>query len=711
MHKYPAFWVVLPLALGIALSEVFLCNEEQIISLVGWPFVGIALFCLMIAVYVFVLRTHTRLSFYKGQRRFILGISFFFIILGVLLNVRMWSKDDVNWPEETTYYKGVLVQTPRKTQRSVQCDVLLQSYKTDSTLKTINTPIRLVLPRTQKSDNLEVGMGIAFHGKVERIRNSGNPDEFNYARYMRYIGFVGTALVWNSAWNSFTLAEYEKQTLPWLERLRIEALQIRNSWVKLYQASSLHSDALAIMTALTLGDRSMLTNEISELYSDTGATHLLALSGFNLGILMMLFNLFLLRCVRDSGWRWPITLSLMLLVWGYTFLTGLPSSLVRASTMCTFMLGAVLLRRQSITLNTLALAGGLMLVTNPYYLFDVGFQLSFMAMWGILALQPRLEGVLKVPYPWLRTLWKLFTVSLAAQICTAPIVMYVFHSLPIYASLLSLVLIPLTSVLVYGALLLSILQSLWSSLSDFAAQMLNLFVDVQTSVMRWGASLPYANIEGVYITLLHVLLAYLLIILWAQDKGRILRVRNGLTCLLLGMMIVCSAVVNRLDRVDDDVVFYNNRNCPAVHVIFSPESSYLLCANPDSITHLAYIEQTYWRRRLKSQPLLLPNDYKDSSVQNHNGLLLSPHVSVLMLCDNRWNVPKSEHKMPIDYLHICKGFKGSLHLISKAFQPKHVVLDASLTSYYRNKYTKETEEIGWEIYDMHELGALKIECK
>ena len=688
-----------------------MCNEEQIISLVGWPFVGIALFCLMIAVYVFVLRTHTRLSLYKGQRRFVLGVTLFFTILGVLLNVRMWSKDDVYWPEETTYYKGVLLQTPRKTQRSVQCDVLLQSYKVDSTLKTINTPIRLVLPRTQKSDCLEVGMGISFHGRVERIRNSGNPDEFNYARYMRYNGFVGTALVWNSAWNSFELAEHDRQKLPWLERLRIETLQIRNSWVKLYQGSSLHSDALAIMTALTLGERSMLTNELSKLYSDTGATHLLALSGFNLGILMMLFNLFLLRYVRDCGWRWPVTLSLMLLIWGYTFLTGLPSSLVRASIMCTFMLGAVLLRRQSITLNTLALAGGLMLVVNPYYLFDVGFQLSFMAMWGILTLQPRLESVLKVSYPCLRTLWKLFTVSLAAQICTAPIVMYVFHSLPIYASLLSLVLIPLTSVLIYGALLLSILQSIWSPLSDFASQMLNLFVDVQTFVMRWGASLPYANIEGVYITLLHILLAYLLIILWMQDKGRIIRVRNGLTCLLLGVMIVCSVVTNRLDRVGDDVVFYNNRNCPAVHIILSPERSYLLCANPDSMTHLAYIEETYWKRRLKSQPLLLPDEYKDSFVQNHNGLLLSPHVSVLMLCDNRWYATISEHKMLVDYLHICKGFRGTLRSISKAFRPKCVVLDASLTPYYRNKYAKEAEEVGWDIYDMHELGALKIECK
>ena len=138
---------------------------------------------------------------------------------------------------------------------------------------------------------------------------------------------------------------------------------------------------------------------------------------------------------------------------------------------------------------------------------------------------------------------------------------------------------------------------------------------------------------------------------------------------------------------------------------------YQLYASPDSITHLAYIEQTYWKRRLKSRPLLLPDEYKDSFVQNHNGLLISPHISVLMLCDNRWNVPKSDHKMPVDYLHICKGFKGSLHSISKAFQPKLVVLDASLTSFYRNKYTKEVEEIGWEIYDMHEQGALKIECK
>ena len=218
-------------------------------------------------------------------------------------------------------------------------------------------------------------------------------------------------------------------------------------------------DELAVLSALTIGDKEELSESIVETYSVAGASHVLALSGLHIGFISAL-----LLFVLSPLWiRWRflkpfLFLSVILLLWGFAFLTGLSSSVVRAVVMCSFGLLSMLIPAcRKLTLNTLGVTAFLMLLFNPVWLFDVGFQLSFSAVAAIVLLQPGLYGLLSVKNRLLRKAWGLVTVSVAAQIGTAPLVMLYFSRFSTHFLLTNLLVIPLVSLIVYAAVILLVL--------------------------------------------------------------------------------------------------------------------------------------------------------------------------------------------------------------------------------------------------------------
>ena len=186
----------------------------------------------------------------------------------------------------------------------------------------------------------------------------------------------------------------QPQTETRLDRSRNFFLQQREQLLQRFNDSGLDGDAYAVVAAMSLGDKSALTRDVKSAYSVSGASHVLALSGLHLGIIYMLLSLFLPRR------RWPALsqLLMILVVWAFVLLVGMPVSAVRSAVMLTIYGVLSIGRRNKMSVNVLAFTAFLMLMWNPAWLFDVGFQMSFMAVWAILLFVPLFTSVFSDQY-------------------------------------------------------------------------------------------------------------------------------------------------------------------------------------------------------------------------------------------------------------------------------------------------------------------------
>lgn len=266
----------------------------------------------------------------------------------------------------------------------------------------------------------------------------------------------------------------------------------------------IEGDAYAVVAAMALGDKSALTKELKDMYSLTGASHVLALSGLHLGIIYMLLSLL----VRGRRWRMLSQLFLIISIWGFVFLVGMSMSVVRAAIMLSVYALLSLGHRDKMSVNTLAFTAIVMLLANPLSLFDVGFQLSFMAVFSILVWYPLFEGL--IPQPFLmshrsiRWIWSMVAVSCAAQLGTAPLVAYYFGRFSTLFLITNLVVIPTATLILYLALLVLIVPSL--------AYLLNYIVTFLNTFLERMAAFPCASIEGLHPSVLQTAMIYVVIV-------------------------------------------------------------------------------------------------------------------------------------------------------------------------------------------------------
>jgi competence protein ComEC len=248
-----------------------------------------------------------------------------------------------------------------------------------------------------------------------------------------------------------------------------------------------------------------MTKDLKEVYAISGASHVLALSGLHLGIIYVLLSML----VPGRRFRMLSQVLIVLSIWGFVLLVGMPVSVVRAAVMISICALLSIFHRNPVSLNSLSLAVICILLANPVSIFDVGFQLSFAAMLSILLVKPLMEGMVSQAYlmkhPLLRWLWGVTTVSVAAQVGVAPLIAYYFGRFSTYFILTNLVVIPAATLILYLTLVTLLLP--------VTAVLLVKVVEGLNAILQLIAtSLPYASIEGLQPTVLQTLAVYVILI-------------------------------------------------------------------------------------------------------------------------------------------------------------------------------------------------------
>jgi competence protein ComEC len=295
----------------------------------------------------------------------------------------------------------------------------------------------------------------------------------------------------------------DSQSVSRLDNTKAYFLTQRGILLDRMYDSGVDGDAYAVVAAMALGDKSALTHELRDTYSVSGASHVLALSGLHLGIIYCM--LWLLLPHR----RWPAVSQTIILIvmWLYVLLVGMPVSVVRSAVMLTVYGLLSISHRNKMSVNALAFTAIVMLMWNPEWLFDIGFQLSFMAVLAILLFVPVFEDVFSAKYlqehRLVRYVWGLVAVSVSAQIGVAPLLAYYFGRLSTYFLLTNFIVLPAAYIILGFSLIVLLFPSL--------AYILLYIVDTLNAVLFRITAIPGSSIDGFHPNVLQVVLAYVII--------------------------------------------------------------------------------------------------------------------------------------------------------------------------------------------------------
>lgn len=641
----------------------------------------------------------------KHRFQWLYGVAVFFCCfgLGAAVAGEHLHRTDFSFPDEATAYRVVIRQKPEVKERSILCRAALEGKPSDKAEqgKTHLHTVLLYFPKDSAAAALKRGDRLWVHTRLAPPANNGNPDEFDYVRYLIRKGGTATAYIYAGHW--------QKTGHETSRTLRQVAADYREEVVALYRRLGFQGDNLAVLSALTVGDKENLSEDIRDTYSVSGASHVLALSGLHIGLLYALLFFLLSFCWKRFPVLKPFGLLLIIfLLWAFAFLTGLSSSVVRSAIMFSLLALSCLQPEKPLTLNTLAATAFLMLLCHPLWLFDVGFQLSFAAVASILLMQPRLYALLPLKHRIPRYVWGLLTVSVAAQVGTAPLVIFYFFSFPTHFLLTNLWVIPLVTLILYSAIILLLLTP-FPFLQQLFASVVDALLSAQNNGLRRIEQLPASSIDGLCTDCCEIVLFYLFLLL----MFRCLTIRTvrsvylSLGCLLVLASYHTASVA--LSAPHRSLNFYNVRSCPAVHCVADRKNSWLACADslPDTI-RLHRALAPHWNRQRLSAPLTLTADYSASDILFRNHIIFYAGKRICLLHDARWRNKASRHPLPIDYLYISKGYNGSIRELTSLFTLHTVILDASLPEYRSDILQRECLRLAIPCISLKKKGALCV---
>lgn len=308
-----------------------------------------------------------------------------------------------------------------------------------------------------------------------------------------------------------------EENLSSFDKTMLVTQECRNTIQKQLRSLNIQEQDFAIVSAMTLGDKTSLTKETKDIYSISGASHILAVSGLHIGIIFQLFILLLGGRRRSI----PTIILSITAIWAYVIFIGMPASAIRSATMISICCFAMLSHRKALSINNLAFAYVIMLIYNPLYLFDISFQMSFMAVYSILLFYQALEGLCSTSHFYTRWPWSMLCISIAAQIGTMPLIIYYFGRISCYALFTGFIAIPAATVILWlsaAILLLTLLTHipLMSLLSEpllhFAASGLISITQATNTALKLTTMLPGASIDGIKINIPQLCLIYFCII-------------------------------------------------------------------------------------------------------------------------------------------------------------------------------------------------------
>jgi len=660
----------------------------------------------------------------KGKPRLAVGCALLLVTMACATNATwQYEKCNVPWMGDPRTYRASICGVQKVSEKHILLDAkLLRAPKPFDGKK-----VRLSL-EGEKGKSLAAGDEILFYAKLRRPTRPRNPGDFNYADFLLVHGISGTAYVSDGAWQRVEPTRspsFSAQLLHFRERLTQQYAQY------------LQGEKLAILSALTLGQKAELDSATRELFSDTGTSHILALSGLHLTILFSLFSSVIQRYGGRRRSFYVANVASLVGVWLFVFLAGMPLSLQRAAWMLTmYQIGSCFERSGAATLNNLAFAACALLLFQPLALMDVGFQMSFAAVLGILLggtfvwQRFPLPYYIETPHTILQTLplrkrileqlakrsYRFFqivivpfvTVSVSAQLATTPFVIYYFHNFPPYFLLANALVIPAAYCLLTGALCFFLIPV--SQVQALIAFCLGKILGFMLSGLEAISQLPYASLSlyPTLFTLTAIVAGFFVVLRFFYVKSSRRKRRLALLlCLLLAGSMASEIYRLRPTRLRPQVIVYYVPRTTVIHFVSSAKHSWLYSSVPADTTteRMRYIQQNFFAPLHLAPPHSLTANTGNEEEMFWRGTFFKHRHTRLFVLNHNLNTTPAARPYPVDILLISHGCRDSLLTVCRTFKPRQIVLDTTLPSYLQTRWEKECRAARLPLHNIRSDGA------
>ena len=505
----------------------------------------------------------------------------------------------------------------------------------------------LNLPINKNTKELNVDDEIAVFANATPINKPLNPHQFNYALYLKDLGIYHKI----EAENNYKLLSNSKKTI------RGTAALIKNNIIKKLNNVGFGAEELSIIKALLLGERNTVQTETLDAYKNAGAVHILALSGLHIGILLVVLQFLLSPLEYLPKGKTIKLIIVVLLLWGFAFIAGLSSSLIRAVTMFTFVAYAMFLNRPTSSFNILALSLFFILLCKPNLLFSVGLQMSYSAVFSIVLFNPLLKKMWEPKYYLTNKIWQLLTVSAAAQLGVLPISLYYFHQFPTLFFITNLAIIPFLGIILSIGIVVIIL-ALCSALPNFLVTFYNTIIFSMNSVIKWVATQEAFLIKAISFNKIQMLFSYIFITLLFLFLAKKSFKRTAWMLSIILIYQTCLIYYNhQAFNKEELLILHQNKNTVVIH----QSGKELKVHSSDSIINKNTIQNIKIAERINNV-----TNYKLKNNYNYNN-------NLLIIVDSLATYPKNKNSIVL----LTQSTKLNLNRLITEIKPKQIIADGS----------------------------------
>ncbi len=622
------------------------------------------------------------------------------LVAGMLLTWQNDSRQRATWYGRNYTDSAVLlvkINEPLiEKARSYKADGMVVGMIHGATAQTTTGKLLLYFSKDSAKPQLQYGQLVLIKKRLQPIKNSGNPGAFNYQRYAAFQQVYHQLFLQPADWVSTTEVQ-----VNWFRSFLYSSRQYVLG--VLQKNISNQRQELGIAEALLIGYKEDLDKDLVQAYSNTGVVHIIAISGLHLGliyaVLLWLFNR--LPLIKKS--RHIKVLLLISCLWLFALLTGGAASVLRSAVMFTVIVIGKYYFRQASVYNSLSASALILLCYNPYYLWDVGFQLSYLAVLGIVALQQPLYRSVYLKNTWLRKIWQMLSVTIAAQVAAFPICIYYFHQFPNLFLFTNLLVIPLSTVILFGEILL-VVVSAWGALATKLGWLLTYLIDGMNRVILFFSGFKFSVWDNIYANMystwcLYGLVAFLCA--WLLHK-KARHFKMALSCLLLLTIFYARASIQLHEQ--RKIVIYNVSKNQAIDFI---ERDQHLFVGGEPLKQEGLLQNFHLKpARISLQATRAVHTLP--SLQQQNVLWQFAGKKMVVL-DSAVVLAAREQQIPVEILLLSHNAGITIKEALQAVKPAVVVLDASNNLWKIESWERECEELHLRCHSVARQGAFVLE--
>ncbi len=691
-NQAPLIRLIIPFIAGI-ITAIYFPNQFAFLSAI------VAALVFIIAAIVLIPKLNTT---YRNMWWFGLALNIALFTMAYQLTIFKTEKYNANHFSKlvsgSVTVHARLAQSYIEKEKSLKMVLEVLEIKAPSGWIATSGKVMAYIKKDTRALQLKYGDELVFNSAFSEIPGIQNPGEFDYKTFLAFHNVFGQTSINTNAWLNL-----EKNSG---NKILSCSYALRDRLLTVLTAEHVKDDEFAVGAALLLGYCDKLDADIISAYSSTGALHVLSVSGLHVAIVYIVFNwlLFFLDKIKHGHIIKAVVLILML--WFYSALTGLSPSVLRAAAMFSFIIIAKTFNRYTNIYNTLAASAFLLLTINPYLVMDVGFQLSYIAVIGIVYIQPKINSLYE-PGNWLmEQVWTITSVSIAAQIATFPLGLHYFHQFPNYFLISNFIVIPVSTVIMYAGIALFAFSKI-PFIAGYIAYGFSWSVWLLNASVKWIEKWPYALIQGISITVTETILIYgiIVFIFYYFTKKQY----KYLVCgLCVSVLLIISQLTEQQEQFcQKKIIVYNIPKTSAIDFVDSKNNVLLtdsaFAQNESGL--LFHVKHNWWDLGLNNSRIITGDikvnalDITGNAIQFNNKRMAIINAK-LQPSDQNTAVP-----LEVDYLVISQNPVLKIEEALKKYHPKEIIFDSSNSLYHVTKWKTECAALSQKYYSVMDSGA------